>query len=324
VSVSLHGKYTVHSSGSATELWALLAPKEDIHATIYRGQADAGWKLVPKVLRKHVVGGKNYGSFVGTYVAQQILTVQCQILEEARLLKGFVEECDRIGIALPNDSINRRNKALNKNGTGLDRFQKFPAKWPDNDWIDFMALAQHHGLPTRLLDWSRRSYVAAYFAASDALQRRAEWKPDTRLAVWALDTAAVEGLTRRPVGPPPYEPDSMIPHIRVITVPGATSNHIAAQAGLFTLQKETGKPQALLTERSLEDDLLESPRLLRKYELPVAEASKLLHLCSLHEITATTIFRSYDGAAKAVLDLTAIWSEGQLGTNSLPTPGLLP
>jgi FRG domain len=73
----------------------------------------------------------------------------------------------------------------------LNNFQRRAHQYVDDppsfdDRLEWLALMQHHGAPTRLLDFSHSFYVAAFFAMESAEQDA---------AIWALSTEFTMGHT---------------------------------------------------------------------------------------------------------------------------------
>jgi hypothetical protein len=288
----MDGALIEYRASTAEEFWDILSPQKHLFRspsrTIFRGQASDAWELEPSVLRGH------------THPVHAFLLLKSKpeqsehlIFAEIHALRIFAGYCDSAGLRIPGDSQEFRRSFLDPT-TKLDDFIFHRQIWPSHEYFEIMALAQHYGLPTRLLDWTRSPYVAAYFAASGALNDNA----NERLSVWALNVESTK---------PKLE------DVEVIPIPGSNNPNIAAQNGLFTLLRQKYPRGAPFKGTHRLNRYVEShdPDALRKITLPVQEAPKIIDLCERCGVTGATLYPDFYGAARATRDSLICWSKSE-------------
>jgi hypothetical protein len=188
---------------------------------------------------------------------------------------------------------------------------------PETDRLDeWLFLMQHHGAPTRLLDWSENPLVAAFFAAEHAAT---EINVDRDAAIYALDPVALnKPLVCSTRGAPfpytwvqgpvlqtikiafgtekePVDGKDMAPLETPIAIyPPTIHARIASQRGCFTLHGS----DPLSFEKIVAAQSLITSGYLKKYRVPKEHVPSLFRELSDLGITYASLFPDLDGLSK--------------------------
>lgn len=324
--------FEIKNFDTAEELMSFLRPSNDRWSKskdksywqsnwIFRGQANSDWQIAPTAWRDQTIidlstgavsdgnlhfifmdgafrtSVKMYSATLKSPLANEHLEHQKQLLIQAYreliLINQFIEYGDRLGFKVSESSI------PNNDESGAEYLKHVESDGNSDIWLkSAIALAQHHGVPTRLIDWTYHPFVAAFFAIEEIIKILVDKHsckkkdlPNQRIAVYAINKKESK-------------------YIKTFTVRRSENNYLHSQHGLFTYDisaekayAETGKWISLNQSLSRFPKSEDEDSRHMKLTLPALEAKDLLRLLYLENITGGHLKPTYDHVAQTMLSL---------------------
>jgi hypothetical protein len=241
-----------------------IVPKAiDEQTYIYRGQSDSAWRLQPSLLR-HTTE-----------------TERPRVLKlEGRLLSEFEARVHLV--ARPEDLL------------PAEQYHSLPERW---------AVMQHHGAPTRLLDWTESPFVAAYFAVEG------NWGQDGAIYVTAVGLTVPEMPRNDGVQSHPILAKSEIDKAIFAEsprpllhqwFPRRKSQRLAAQQGLFMYAEDVIADHEELLGQAADNFRAKysAAMLFDKYIIPARLKREFLVRLRQMNIGAHSLFPGLDGLGR--------------------------
>jgi hypothetical protein len=289
---------------------------------LYRGESDISRGLIPTAFRdsgmKKLID-LNKIERGGTF---ELCTDVGRWFHETMAVAMFYKHANEQSLPLPAVPPDVHLELIRRTNTLVGDYWR-PNHWPRKELWPIMALAQHYGFPTRLLDWSGDPLVSAYFAAKGGIKYLHE--TERKIGVWRTSTSVLQCTAI-----PYFDQElSIKQYIAIIDTPYAGNPNLSAQKGRFTLaiEKSDRFSETSATHKSLDvifqdiclqcekqnslqllflPDDYQSSYAFYKFTLPVSQSADLLN--RLHQLgyKASKLFPGYSACIETVDELLKI------------------
>lgn len=154
-----------------------------------------------------------------------------------------------------------------------------------NEW-DLLAIAQHHGMATRLLDWTQNPLIALWFACSSP------YITGNYSVIRIINTTSTK-IYKYNNSESPFSIDTT----KIIS-PNWIAKRIANQSGLFTIHKPIEKNN-ILTFLPLDDES-ELDFAIHKFIVPGSDRQNIILELNSYGVNHSSVFPDVDGLCKSL------------------------